>query len=87
MSAERKVEVYTAGCSFCDDAVKLVQGIACPSCDVTVQDTRDPEVAKRAKDLGIKCLPAVLVNGKLADCCCGGVDESGLRAEGIGRPL
>lgn len=88
MSAKREVEVFTAGCTFCDDAVKLVKDIACPSCDVTVQDTRNPEIAKRAKELGVKCLPAVVIDGKLAGCCCGGgIDEASLRAEGIGTPL
>ena len=34
----RKVEVFTAGCSLCDDAVQLVQKLTCPSCTVEVLD-------------------------------------------------
>ena len=46
---------------------------------------QDAEVAKRAAQLGIQAVPAVVVDGKLADCCSkSGVDESVLRAAGIG---
>jgi len=88
MEAKRKVEVFTAGCPLCDEAVALVNRLACPSCEVVVVDTRTEEGARRARELGVKCIPAVAVNGKLAKCCeAGGVDEATLRAEGIGEPL
>src|SRR6516165_10103619 len=45
-------------------------------------------VARRAKSLGIRSVPAVVIDGKLADCCAGrGVDETVLRAAGLGRAL
>jgi hypothetical protein len=48
----------------------------------------DKQVANRAAQLGIKSIPAVAVNGTLADCCAGrGVDENTLRSAGIGQPL
>jgi hypothetical protein len=54
---------------------------------VTIHDMRDAEVAKRAKGLGIRSIPAVVIDGKLAACCAGrGVDEAVLRAAGLGRP-
>jgi hypothetical protein len=40
--------------------------------------------AKRAKDLGIERVPTVVVDGKIADCCVGGVNEQTLRATGLG---
>ena len=44
--------------------------------------------AERAKHYGIRSVPAVVVDGKLADCCAGrGVQEAALRAAGIGVPL
>ena len=47
-----------------------------------------PEVAKKARAYGIRSVPAVAVDGRLADCCAGrGPDESQLRATGIGTPL
>jgi hypothetical protein len=45
------------------------------------------EVAERAKGLGIRSVPAVVIEGKLAGCCAGrGVDVAVLRAAGLGRP-
>jgi glutaredoxin 3 len=85
MSNKRKVEVFSAGCAVCEEAVNLVQSVACPSCDVTVLDMSDPSVAARAKQLGVSSVPAVAVDGKLADCCAGsGVNEAALRAAGVG---
>jgi len=49
---------------------------------------QDPDVAARAKALGVKAVPAVAVDGKLAECCAGmGINEASLKAAGIGRPL
>lgn len=86
MTTKRQIEVFSAGCSVCDDAVKMVNDIACPSCEVTVLDMNDADVASRAKSLGIRSVPAIVIDGKLADCCTGrGPDESTLRAAGVGQ--
>jgi glutaredoxin 3 len=86
--AKRKVEVFSAGCRACDEAVQLVRSIAGPSCDVSVLNMKDPKVAERAKALGIRSVPAIAVDGKLAACCSGrGPDERALRSAGIGQPM
>ncbi len=42
----------------------------------------------RAKELGVKFVPAVVINNVLTDCCQGkGFDEAILKAGGIGIPL
>ena len=42
----------------------------------------------RAKELGVKFVPAVVINNVLTDCCQGkGFDEEILKAGGIGIPL
>lgn len=88
MKAKRNIEVFSAGCPACEETVRLVNRIACPSCEVTVLDMRKLEVASRAKSLGIRSVPAVVIDGKLADCCTGrGPDETTLRSAGIGQPL
>jgi len=88
MAKTRKIEVFSAGCTVCEDTIALINKIACPSCEVEILDMHRPEVSKRAKQYGIRSVPAVLVNGKLADCCAGrGPDEKQLRAAGIGTPL
>lgn len=87
MASKRRIEIFTAGCAACDDTVELVNEAACPSCEVVVLDMHDSSVAKRAKDLGIKSVPAVVIDGALADCCSGrGVDLETLRAAGLGQP-
>ena len=88
MTTKRKIEVFSAGCPECQDAIKTVQDIACPSCAVTVLDMNDATVASRAKSLGIHSVPAVAIDGKLADCCTSrGPDEATLRAAGPGQPI
>lgn len=69
--SKRTVEVFSAGCPACEDTIQLVNDIACPSCEVSILDMKDPAVIKRAKDLGITRVPAVVVSGKLAECCVG----------------
>jgi hypothetical protein len=88
MSRKRQIEIFSAGCPVCQDTIDLVNRLACASCEISVLDMNDTQVANRAAQLGIKSVPAVAVNGTLADCCAGrGVDESTLRSAGIGQPL
>lgn len=87
MAIQRKVEIFSGGCAVCSDAISLAQDIACPSCDVVVLDMNDPILANRASSLGIRSVPAAVINGKLAECCQGrGPDEGTLLAAGIGTP-
>lgn len=88
MNGKRKIEIFSAGCACCNETVKAVKQIACPSCDVDVLDMRQDDIAKRAKQYGIKSVPAVVIDGQLAGCCAGrGVDEAALRSAGLGEPL
>ena len=88
MNNKRKVEVFSAGCPACREAIELVESLACPSCEVSVLDMHDGAAASRAKELGIQRVPAVVIDGKLADCCTGGgPDERTLRAAGLGVTL
>lgn len=88
MTAKRKIEVFTAGCPVCDETLKQIKEAACPSCDISVLDLKDPEAAERAKSLGIRSVPAVVIDGKLSDCCSGrGVDIEKLKDAGLGKPL
>lgn len=87
MAQKRKIEIFTAGCPVCQNTIELVNGIACPACEVTVLDMHHEEVARRAEALGVRSVPAVVVDGRLADCCTGcGPDEAALRAAGVGQP-
>ncbi|MBW8015733.1 MAG: thioredoxin family protein [Planctomycetes bacterium] len=88
MSAKRKIEVFSAGCPVCEQTVELVERIACDSCEVAILDMNDAEVARKAEEFGVKSVPAVVIDGKLAQCCEGqGPDEETLRAAGLGQPI
>jgi len=87
MSGKRTIEVFSAGCPICRNAVEQIKDIACPSCEITVLDMNDPAVGKRAKQLGIMSVPAVAVNGKLAACCSlRGINLEVLTRAGVGTP-
>lgn len=88
MATKRKIEIFSAGCPVCREAVKMVQNLACSDCEVNVLDMHGPAIAGRAKGLGVRSVPAVAIDGKLADCCTGrGPDEATLKAAGIGQPI
>ena len=87
MSNKRSVEVFSAGCPACQETIDLVNEVACGSCEVSILDLNDAAVATRARGLGIRSVPAVVINGELADCCAErGPDEATLRAAGLGQP-
>ena len=87
MTGKRKVEVFSAGCGACEDGIALVKRAACPSCEVEILDMRQPDVARKAKQYKLRSVPAVVIDGVVADCCANrGPDEATLRAAGLGQP-
>jgi len=89
MANKRRVELFTTGCPLCDDTVRLVQSLACPSCEVTIydlhKDWETDECRTLVEQYDIRHLPAVVIDGKLAGCCSGGgVRAEALRAAGLG---
>jgi len=85
MTTLRHVEIFSAGCPVCEDTITLVNQLACPSCEITVLDMKDQAVASRAKWLGIRTIPAILVDDQIVECCAEhGPNELLLRAAGIG---
>jgi glutaredoxin 3 len=79
MARRRKIEVFTAGCPACAEAVELVEFLAGTEHDIEIRAMHDPTVAVAARGYGIRSLPAVVIDGRLADCCAGrGPDEETL---------
>jgi glutaredoxin len=79
------VEVISAGCALCDSAVERVTRLVGDPSRVTVLDMHEPAVARRVEQLGVRTVPAVVIDGKLAPCCAGGgVDEAVVRAGIVG---
>ncbi len=87
MAGKRKVEVFVAGCPLCDETVRLVKELSCPSCDLTVYNLQK-EGMDKAKEYGVNSVPTVVVNGKILDCCLREKPTAAdLKAAGIGTPL
>ncbi|MBI4870053.1 MAG: thioredoxin family protein [Candidatus Riflebacteria bacterium] len=83
-----KIEVFTAGCGFCEPVVEQARQIARQNCELLVRDVRsNPEALARATELGVQRVPAVAIDGRLAPCCSAtwSVEEA-LREAGVGEP-
>lgn len=86
---KRNVEIFTAGCPFCEPVVELVNTVAAGHSAVTAHNLGDAaagsEALRRARALGVQTLPAVAVDGQLLACCQhGGVSRAQLEQAGIG---
>jgi glutaredoxin 3 len=82
MATKRKIEVFSAGCALCHEAIDVARREAGSSSEVIVRDMMDARVLRRAEELGIRSVPAVVIDGKLASCCAGrGVDLQVLKNE------
>ncbi|MDQ3194217.1 MAG: thioredoxin family protein [Bacteroidota bacterium] len=82
---KRKIEIFTAGCPVCEEQVEKIKEAACPSCDVvTLNVSSDKNALSKAKEYNVKSLPAVAIDGKLAECCSSGIDLNVLKKMGLG---
>ena len=82
MATKRKIEVFSAGCALCHEVIDVVRQEAGSSSEVIVRDMMDARFLSRAQELGIRSVPAVAIDGKLASCCTGkGVDIQVLKNE------
>jgi glutaredoxin len=80
MATKNKIEEFSAGCSTCKDTIELVKRLAGSSHEVVIHDMHKSEMASKAKQYGVRSVPAVVIDGKLAGCCAGrGPDEHVLR--------
>lgn len=70
---KRQIEIFTANCPVCDPVVQMVKDLACDNCEVTAYDLvkqcEDKTCLSKVEEYGVKRLPAIVVNGKLLDCC------------------
>jgi glutaredoxin len=77
---KHKIEIFSAGCKICKDTIEAVRKLAGSEHEVVVHDLHHEEIATRAAQHGVRSVPAVVIDGKLAGCCAGrGVDEHVLR--------
>ena len=52
MTVKRQLDIYSAGCAICTDALELVEDIAWSSCEFTVKEMADDSVASEARGSG-----------------------------------
>lgn len=88
--AKRLIEVFTAGCYVCENAVKEIKALACSNCEVKVYDLNKKcdtnKCETKAKQYGINSVPAVAIDGKLVDCCSNkGINIEALKRAGLGQ--
>ena len=81
MDSKRKVEVFSAGCALCEEVIDVVRREAGSSSEVIVHNMKDARALARAEELGIRSVPAVVVDGRLASRAGGGVDIQALKRE------
>ncbi len=66
MAGKRKIEVFTAGCSLCEEALRLVKD-AVISCGCEVIERRCPpqQMSEEGKAYGVRAMPTVVVDGSI----------------------
>ena len=79
-----RIEVFSAGCPLCEDAVRRAGELG----EVEVVDMRSDDGGRRAKAYGVSRVPAVVVDGRLGDCCQGQepISIDTLRRQATARP-
>jgi len=66
MAGKRKIEVFTAGCSLCDDTLRLVKdAVASCGCGVTERRCPPQQMCEEGKAYGVRTMPTVVVNGAI----------------------
>jgi hypothetical protein len=83
LAQRRKIEVFTAGCPCCTEAVELVEFLAGTEHDVEICNMHDPAVAVTANGYRIRRVPAVVIDGRLADWYAGRDLEEATRTQAI----
>jgi glutaredoxin 3 len=86
---KRQIEIFSAGCISCQEAIRLVQQLVGESDEVTVHDINDENVQLLAKSLDIRSVPSVVITSReLAACCTNrGIDKTVLLEAGVGQRI
>ncbi len=64
---KRNIEVFTAGCPLCNDALKLVKDAVMDcGCKVVERRCTGEECCPEAKEYGIRTVPTIVVDGVIA---------------------
>lgn len=61
----KKIEVFTADCPLCKDALEMVREEACSKCEIVERRCSGDECCGAAKEYNIKAVPTVVVDGEI----------------------
>jgi glutaredoxin len=62
----KRIEIFTADCPICKEAIEMIKREACSECEIIEQRCIGNECCESAKGYGIKAVPTIVVNGKVA---------------------
>lgn len=65
----KNIEVFTAGCYLCEETMQIVREAKCDECTLTERNlSKECECGciGRAKEYGIKVIPTIVIDGKMA---------------------
>ena len=60
-----QIEIFSTGSTVCDTVITLVQKVASECNDISVINVSDAQAAARARDLGLRSFPAVVLDGEV----------------------
>ncbi len=64
--ANRRIEVFTAGCPLCDDTLALVrESVSSCGCEVIERRCTDTDRCAEALQRGVRAMPTVVVDGEI----------------------
>lgn len=64
--AQRKIEVFTAGCFLCLETLALVkESVAACGCEVIERRSSGSELCPEAQEYGVRVMPTVVLNGQV----------------------
>lgn len=65
----RTVEIFSAGCPLCLEALQLVRTIVDESWSVRVYNMETGDAFAKAREYGVTRVPSIVIDGRLARCC------------------
>ena len=86
MATKRRIEVFSAGCALCHEVIDVARREVGSSAEIIVRDMLDARVLARAEKFGIRSVPAVVIDGKLASCSRARTGAGADQSTGQGAP-
>lgn len=66
MAGKRTIEVFTAGCSICEDTLRVVKdAVSLCACKVIERRCPPEQMCEEGKAYGVRAMPTVVVNGTI----------------------